>query len=82
VVAQHTDCGTIFVQSGGPRDQDAGKVPPQVVLAVEHYNRMIRVLEKGVPSKVELNIQAQFLDEAKSNGFNLDRRDSRHRFER
>ncbi len=70
-MAQHTDGGTIFVQSGGPRDQNAGKVAPQVVLAVEHYNRMIRVLEKGVPVKVELNIQAQFHDEASSNGFNL-----------
>jgi hypothetical protein len=70
-MAQHTDGGTIFVQSGGPRDQNAGQVPPQVVLAVEHYNRMIRVLEKGVPVKVELNIQAQFHDEASSNGFNL-----------
>ncbi|MGH9801466.1 MAG: M20/M25/M40 family metallo-hydrolase [Blastocatellia bacterium] len=70
-MAQHTDGGTIFVQSGGPRDQNAGKVPPQIVLAVEHYNRMIRVLEKGVPVKVELNVQAQFHDEASSNGFNL-----------
>jgi len=68
-MAQRTDGGTIFVQGGGPRDQNAGKVPPQVVLAVEHYNRMIRILERGVPVKVELNIQAQFLDEQK--GFNL-----------
>jgi hypothetical protein len=70
-MAQHTDGGTIFVQSGGPRDQNAGKVPPQVVLAVEQYNRMIRILEKGVPVKVELNIQTQFHDEAGQNGFNL-----------
>jgi carboxypeptidase Q len=70
-MAQRTDGGTIFVQSGGPRDQNAGKVPPQVVLAVEHYNRMIRILEKGVPVKVELNIQAQFHDETSPNGFNL-----------
>ncbi|HZS08140.1 MAG TPA: M20/M25/M40 family metallo-hydrolase [Blastocatellia bacterium] len=70
-VTQHTDGGTIFVQSGGPRDQNAGKVPPSVVLAVEHYNRMIRILEKGVPVKAELNIQAQFHEEAGKNGFNL-----------
>lgn len=70
-MAQHTDGGTIFVQSGGPRDQNAGKVPTQIVLAVEHYNRMIRVLEKGVPVKVELNVQVQFHDEASSKGFNL-----------
>ena len=68
---QRVDGGTIFVGPGGPRDRDAGKTPPQVVLAVEHYNRMIRILEKGVPVKVELNIQAQFHDETNQNGFNL-----------
>src|SRR5262249_17918156 len=41
------------------------------VLAVEHYNRMIRVLDKGVPVKVELNIQVQFHDEKDKNGFNI-----------
>jgi carboxypeptidase Q len=70
-LTQRTDGGTIFVGPGGPRDQNAGKTPPQVVLAVEHYNRMIRVLEKGVPVKVELNIQAQFYEESNQNGFNL-----------
>jgi hypothetical protein len=70
-LTQRADGGTIFVQSGGPRDQNAGKVPPQVTLAVEHYNRMIRILERGVPVKVELNIQTQFHDEAGKNGFNV-----------
>src|SRR5262249_58580637 len=28
-LTQRTDGGTIFVQSGGPRDQNAGRVPPQ-----------------------------------------------------
>jgi hypothetical protein len=70
-LTQRTDGGTIFVQSGGPRDQNAGKVPPQVTLAVEHYNRMLRILEKKVPVKVELNIQAKFHDEVEKNGFNL-----------
>lgn len=69
--AQRPDGGTIFVQSGGTRDQNAGKVTPQVVLAVEHYNRMMRILEKGVPVKAELNVQAQFHDETSKNGFNL-----------
>lgn len=70
-LTQRTDGGTIFVGSGGPRDQNAGKVPPQVTLAVEHYNRMIRILEKNIPVKVELNIRAQFHDEADKNGFNV-----------
>ena len=69
---QRTDGGTIFVQSGGPRDTaNAGKVPPQVVLAVEHYNRLVRILERNVPVKIELNIQATFHDEAASKGFNV-----------
>jgi len=70
-LTQRTDGGTIFVGPGGPRDQNAGKVPPQVTLAVEHYNRMVRILEKNVPVKVELNIQAKFHDETDKNGFNV-----------
>jgi len=70
-LTQRVDGGTIFVQSGGPRDENAGKVPPQVTLAVEHYNRMVRILEKNVPVKVELNIQARFHDETGKNGFNV-----------
>jgi hypothetical protein len=68
---QRTDGGTVFTGSGGPRDQNAGKVVPQVTLAVEHYNRMVRLLDRGVPVKVELNIQAQFHDETDMNGFNV-----------
>jgi hypothetical protein len=70
-MTQRTDGGTVFTGPGGPRDQNAGKVVPQVTLAVEHYNRMIRLLERGIPVKVELNIQAQFHDETDMNGFNV-----------
>jgi len=42
-----------------------------VTLAVEHYNRIMRVLEKGVPVKVELDVQARFFDETEPNGFNV-----------
>jgi Zn-dependent M28 family amino/carboxypeptidase len=38
---------------------------------VEHYNRMIRILDKGIPVKVELNIQAKFYEESTPGlGFN------------
>ena len=70
-MTQRTDGGTIFVGSGGPRDQNAGKISPSITLAVEHYNRMVRIIEKGVPVKVELNVEAQFHDETAKNGFNL-----------
>jgi hypothetical protein len=71
---QRTDGGTIFVQSGGSR---AAGTPvtglPQVTLAVEHYNRMVRLLEHNVPVTVELNIETRFNDEAQGqqNGFNI-----------
>ena len=67
---QHTDGGTIFPSGASPRDQKAGKGVPVIALAVEHYNRMVRVLDKGVPVKVELNVETRFYDEATPNGFN------------
>ena len=70
-MTQRTDGGTVFVMGGGPRDDNAGKVVPQVTLAVEHYNRMVRLLERKIPVKVELNIQASFHDETAPNGFNV-----------
>ena len=70
-LTQRTDGGTVFVMGGGPHDENAGKVVPQVTLAVEHYNRMVRLLERKIPVKVELNIQATFHDEVDANGFNV-----------
>ena len=67
---QHPDGGTIFPSGSGPRDANAGKNVPEITLAVEHYNRMTRVLDKGVPVKVELNVETKFYDETTPNGFN------------
>jgi carboxypeptidase Q len=68
---QHPDGGTIFPTAGGSRGDDAGQGLPSVTLAVEHYNRMVRVLEKQVLVKVELNVETKFYDETTPNGFNL-----------
>ena len=69
---QRTDGGTIFPSGSGPRDTaNAGNVVPSVTLAVEHYNRMLRILDKGIPVKVELDIKTQFHDETDANGFNV-----------
>lgn len=67
---QRPDGGTIFPTGAFPRDERAGHSVPGVTLAVEHYNRMIRVLDKGVPVKVELEIAVTFHDEQDMNGFN------------
>jgi hypothetical protein len=69
---QRTDGGTIFpTGGGGSRTSDPATLLPSVTLAVEHYNRMVRVLAKNVPVKVELNIQTQFHEETTPNGFNI-----------
>ena len=73
MTTQRVDGGTIFPGAGGSRDP---KTPPQVpsaTIAVEHYNRMIRVLEKKQPVRVELNIQTTFFPEnpASPNGINI-----------
>jgi carboxypeptidase Q len=67
---QHPDGGTIFPIGAGARGGNAGTGVPEVTLAVEHYNRMVRVLDKGLPVKVELNVETKFYDETTPNGFN------------
>ncbi|HET7218714.1 MAG TPA: M20/M25/M40 family metallo-hydrolase [Vicinamibacterales bacterium] len=69
---QRPDGGTIFPTGSGSRGADAGTGLPTVTLAVEHYNRMVRVLEKNQPVTVALDIQTKFYDEpAEGNGFNI-----------
>jgi carboxypeptidase Q len=67
---QHPDGGTVFPAGSYARDETAGKAVPGLTLAVEHYNRMVRVLDKGVGVKVELNVETKFYDETGMNGFN------------
>lgn len=68
------DGGTIFVGAASvpaPADtafdrrprvwsKDIGKVIPQAVIAAEHYNRLIRMLERGSRVELEVNINAKF----------------------
>jgi len=70
---QRTDGGTIFPGSGGSRSNEAaGTGLPRVTLAVEHYNRMVRLLDHDVPVRVELEIGVAFRDEgAGGNGFSI-----------
>ena len=69
---QRTDGGTVFVNRGGPWDKNVGDVVPSATIAVEHYNRMVRVLERGLPVQVEINIQTRFHPEDEHlNGFNI-----------
>jgi carboxypeptidase Q len=52
---------------GAPRqktayDKDAPKYLPQIVVANEHYNRIVRMLAAGEPVKMEVNIGVEWQD--------------------
>jgi hypothetical protein len=72
---QRTDGGTVFVSgaAGGGRAAAPNTGLPQVTIAVEHYNRMVRLLDAKVPVTVELNVDAKFHPETaeRPNGFNI-----------
>ena len=68
---QVVDGGTVFLGAGGTRDATAGSGLPQITIAVEHYNRMIRLLDHNVPVKMSLDVEVKFRDETEPNGFNV-----------
>jgi carboxypeptidase Q len=63
-MTQRTDGGTVFVTG-------RNTLVPSVTIAVEQYNRMVRILEKHVPVKMEVQIDTQFFDETDKNGTNV-----------
>jgi carboxypeptidase Q len=70
---QRVDGGTIFPGNGGSRDPKAPQQVPSATLAVEHYNRLVRLLDHGQPVRMEVNIQTTFHPETnpEGNAFNI-----------
>lgn len=58
--------GTLFVL--GRDNGDAAM--PSVVLSAEHYNMIVRMIELGLPVKLRVNVQTEYLTDDK-NGYNL-----------
>jgi hypothetical protein len=56
------DGGTVFVQSGGSRNASDPQTVPQIVMAVEHYNRLVRILDKKIPVTLEIEARNTFYD--------------------
>ena len=52
------DGGTLFVQQDGSA-MKPGEIP-SVVVAIEHYGRIFRLLQKNIPVKVEMNLAVKF----------------------
>jgi hypothetical protein len=68
---QRPDGGTVFPQDDGFPLADPERTVPQVTLAVEHYNRMVRLVDHDVPVSVELNISVRYTDPTAANSFNI-----------
>jgi hypothetical protein len=45
-------------------DEDAPAIIPQVSIAAEQYNRIVRLLKQGIPVKLEMNVDVAMSDKA------------------
>jgi len=55
--------GTVFVQSGGSYKPGETTTVPQLVMAVEHWSRIARLLQQKKDVSLELNVQNTFYDD-------------------
>ena len=53
---------SMFMASVNPYDKKAPTIVPQIVLAVEHYNRIARMIQAGEKVQMKINFAAQFDD--------------------
>lgn len=51
------DGGVVFAPRGGPRGAKDRLLPPTVALAIEHYNRIARLLDRKIPVRLELQVE-------------------------
>jgi carboxypeptidase Q len=52
-----------FDQRAKPWDLSKPVVTPQIIVAAEQYNRIVRLVEREVPVELEVNIAARFYDD-------------------
>ncbi len=55
------DDGTVFGMQAGTREAKDPVPPPSIVVTVEHYNRIYRLLSHNIPVKLELDIRTHML---------------------
>ncbi len=53
----------VRVTGGGSREKDEDPGVPNLVLAVEHYNRLVRLAERKQKVEVEIDVKAAFNDD-------------------
>ena len=58
--------GTVFVGGGGSREPNAPATVPAVTIAVEHYGRILRTLQKNQAVSIDLDVKNTFHDDTAS----------------
>ena len=59
-VSARGDGGTLM--GGGAQNRDVTDNPPTLVMAAEHYNRIVRLMEHEIPVKLQFEIKVSFDD--------------------
>lgn len=62
--------GLVFAQAAGPYDAKEPLAPPSFIVSHEQYNRIVRLLDKKVPVKLRLNLQAD-VSNRNEDGYNV-----------
>ena len=58
--AHRGDGGTIFPPRMGSRDPEDPLPPPAIALTPEHYNRIYRLVDRGLAPEVEVEVETRF----------------------
>jgi hypothetical protein len=62
--------GILFAEAGGSWEPGAPIPPPKIAMAPESYDRLCRLVEKKIPVKLELEMEATF-DDTSLDGMNV-----------
>jgi carboxypeptidase Q len=62
--------GILFAEAGGSWETGAPNPPPRISLAPESYDRLCRLVEKKIPVKIELEMEAAF-DDTSTDGMDV-----------
>ena len=71
------DGGIVRVAGAGSREKDESPGVPALVMAAEHYNRVLRLVQKKQDVELELDVKVSWHDDD-PDGYNTLGRDPRH----
>jgi hypothetical protein len=64
------DDGIVRVMGGGSRKAGEAVGVPALVMAAEHYNTVVRALQRKEPVRLRLDVDSRFLDDSNQPGYN------------